>query len=70
MEGDAYLLRHGVKKYNTKVQMGISDLVLYRKESGGSWSSVPSSDDWPSVKLSLGSNDVISNTAGSEAAAQ
>ena len=63
MEGDAYLLRHSVKKYKTKVQMGISDLVLYKKESGGRWSAVPCSEDWPSVNLSLG-NLVESSEAG------
>ena len=63
MEGDAYLLRHGVIKYRTKVQMGISDLVLYKKEPGGRWSSVPDSEEWPLVNLSFGSQSEVSNAA-------
>ena len=61
MEGDAYLLRHSDKKYKTKVQMGFYDLILYKKEAGGIWSTVTSSADWPEVNLT-GGNDLDDST--------
>ena len=56
MEGDAYLLRHSEKKYRTKVQMGFNDLILYKKEAGGSWITEASSLEWPAVTLTTGNN--------------
>ena len=53
MEGDAYLLRHCDKNYKTKVQMGLDDLVLYKKEAGGTWKTVPTSLGWPEVTLTV-----------------
>ena len=38
MEADAYILRHGDKKYKTMVHMGFNDMILYKKEAGGNWS--------------------------------
>ena len=57
IEGDAYILRHGDKRYRTKSQMGINDLILYKKEAGGSWIAETSSLDWPAVILTTGNDD-------------
>ena len=69
IEGDAYLLRHCDKKYKTKVQMGLQDLVLYKKEAGGTWTTVPSSLGWPEVTLTARSQaDPINETEVAAAA--
>ena len=31
--------------------MGLNDLVLYKKEAGGTWTTVPTSLGWPEVTL-------------------
>ena len=52
MESLAYTLRHGEIKYRTRVKMGISDLVLYkRKPNESSWIAVPPPPDIPQVIL-------------------
>ena len=65
MEADAYILRHGDKKFKTKVQMGFNDLILYKKEAGGIWSTVAASQDWPAVTLTLGNNLDTNNAESS-----
>ena len=46
LESMAYNLRHSESKYKTRVKMGTSDLVLYkRKPSENYWTVVPSSPD-------------------------
>ena len=65
MEADAYILRHSEQKYKTKIQMGYNELILYKREAGGSWSIVTTSLDWPAVTLTLGSNlDTSISTSG------
>ena len=64
MEAEAYLLRHTEEKYKTKVQMGINDLVLYKKKESGIWSLVSYSEDWPSVKLNTDKHNDLTLTAG------
>ena len=41
--------------------MGFYDLILYKKEAGGIWSTVTSSADWPEVNLTSG-NDLDDRT--------
>ena len=66
MEADAYLLRHSDKKFKTKVQMGINDLVLYKKNQGGSWSLVACSEEWPTVNLTTEKKNDLSVAIGAQ----
>ena len=70
MEADAYILRHSEQKFKTKIQMGFNDLILYKREAGGSWSIVTTSQDWPAVTLTLGSNLDTSISTSEGAGAQ
>ena len=63
MEADAYLFRHSDTKYKTKVQMGINDLVLYKKREGGRWLLVTCSEEWPAVNLTSDLNTAIESAA-------
>ena len=52
LEGQAYQLRHSETKYKTRVRMGVSDLVLYkRKPQESSWKIHPSSSPTCSVQV-------------------
>ena len=54
MESEAYLLRHSAEKFKTRVKMGVTNLILYKKKpSERTWSIVPDSTDWPNVTLTL-----------------
>ena len=66
MEAEAYLLRHTEEKYKTKVQMGINDLVLYKKNQGGSWSLVACSEEWPTVNLTTEKKNDLSVAIGAQ----
>ena len=63
-EGDVYILRHGDKRYRTKIQMGFNDLILYKKEAGGSWIAETSSLDWPKITLTYGTD--FANTSAEQ----
>ena len=52
LESQAYQLRHSGSKYKTRVKMGVSDLVLYkRKPEEGSWKIHQSSSPISSVQV-------------------
>ena len=50
--------------------MGFNDLILYKKEAGGVWSTAAASQDWPAVTLTLGNNLDNNNTESSGPEAQ
>ena len=52
MERIAYELRHSEPKYKTRVKMGSSDLILYKKKPGEStWTVLTSPTGLPAVRL-------------------
>ena len=52
LESLAYTLRHSELKYKTRVKMGSSDLILYKKKPGEStWSVIPTPHDLPPVNM-------------------
>ena len=52
LESLAYNLRHSESKFKTRVKMGISDLVLYkRKPNEYSWTAIPTPTSIPQVVL-------------------
>ena len=64
METLAYTLRHSEMKYKTRVKMGISDLVLYKRKPNESyWVAVPPPPDIPQVFLTEDTTHHLSSPA-------